>query len=522
MASYSRFETFDIKYNRAFLEKAKGLKPDLIKEIKLPTGLLSVSKNDADQVETHNAGSIENLKDIHMNRDDKVCLDFGDHMVGYVTLKVAKVGSHQDAPAYLRLKFAEVAEEVLDKIEDYDGWISKGWIQEEFIHIDVLPATIKLPRRYAFRYLEILTIDASQKFSVVIEDVSVEKISAVSMDMVPSISTGEALLDEIDRVSLRTLQDCMQDVFEDGPKRDRRMWMGDFRLQALVSYGTFDHFDLVKRSLYLFFGMPFNEDRISACIFTEPTPEPDDTFLIDYALFTAPTLYEYVIASGDHDTLKDLYPLAMKQLTNAISELNDQYILEDKGDGFWCFIDWSKGLNKQAGAQAILIYCMRFGLKLAELLNDSVMADTMQIWIDRCIQGAMNHFWDEDAQMFVSGDEDQISWGSQIWMILAGVMSQEANKDLIHRTIEKNPSIGMVTPYMHHYYVDALIECDEMALAFDVIKEYWGGMIKEGADTFWELYNPKDRSESPYGSNIVNSYCHAWSCTPAYFIRKYK
>lgn len=29
--------------------------------------------------------------------------------------------------------------------------------------------------------------------------------------------------------------DCMQSVFEDGPKRDRRLWLGDLRLQALAS-----------------------------------------------------------------------------------------------------------------------------------------------------------------------------------------------------------------------------------------------------------------------------------------------
>ena len=49
----------------------------------------------------------------------------------------------------------------------------------------------------------------------------------------------------------------------------------------------------------------------------------------------------------------------------------------------------------------------------------------------------------------------------------------------------------------------------------------WGGMNELGADTFWELYNPENPSESPYGGTIVNSYCHAWSCGPAYFLRKY-
>ncbi|MHB3894864.1 hypothetical protein ACYBX3_24565, partial [Klebsiella pneumoniae] len=38
-------------------------------------------------------------------------------------------------------------------------------------------------------------------------------------------------------------------------------------------------------------------------------------------------------------------------------------------------------------------------------------------------------------------------------------------------------------------------------------------------DTFWEAFSLSDYAISPYGSKHINSYCHAWSCTPAYFIR---
>ncbi|MBR3404572.1 MAG: beta-galactosidase [Firmicutes bacterium] len=54
--------------------------------------------------------------------------------------------------------------------------------------------------------------------------------------------------------------------------------------------------------------------------------------------------------------------------------------------------------------------------------------------------------------------------------------------------------------------------------ALQVLKDYWGGMINEGADTFWELYDPKDPEASPYGGSIVNSYCHAWSCAPFFAV----
>lgn len=49
----------------------------------------------------------------------------------------------------------------------------------------------------------------------------------------------------------------------------------------------------------------------------------------------------------------------------------------------------------------------------------------------------------------------------------------------------------------------------------------WGAMVAYGADTFWEIFDPQHPDFSPYGSKLINSYCHAWSCTPAWFIRQY-
>ena len=64
------------------------------------------------------------------------------------------------------------------------------------------------------------------------------------------------LLRRIDEVSIATLRDCMQTSFEDGPRRDQRLWVGDLRLQALTNYVTYKANDLVKRCLYLFAANP--------------------------------------------------------------------------------------------------------------------------------------------------------------------------------------------------------------------------------------------------------------------------
>ncbi len=106
-------------------------------------------------------------------------------------------------------------------------------------------------------------------------------------------------------------------------------------------------------------------------------------------------------------------------------------------------------------------------------------------------------------------------------MVLAGVMPDKKNRELCKRVLEKKAGIPLVTPYMYHYMTEALLQCGMKAEAVDLIKNYWGGMIRDGADTYWEVYNPEDPDFSPYGSTILNSYCHGWSCTPTYFIRKY-
>lgn len=267
--------------------------------------------------------------------------------------------------------------------------------------------------------------------------------------------------------------------------------------------------------------MTFNEGKLAACLFLDPEPEPDDTYLFDYALLFGSALLDYYEETKDEKTLKDLYPVAMRQIEIGLDYLTEDNIVPDHSDEFWCFVDWGDGLNSQAASLAILIYSIRYGIRLAKYMGDTDRIDLLQKKEEELKKSAVEHFWDEEQQMFVSGEERQISWATQIWMILARVFPKEKNRELILRTIEVNPRIRMVTPYMYHHYIDALIRSDEKERALNEMKRYWGEMVHDGADTFWEVYNPYNKYESPYGSVMINSYCHAWSCTPTYFLRKF-
>lgn len=132
--------------------------------------------------------------------------------------------------------------ELKHKSEDYDGWLSKSWIQEEYIHLDVLPTHLELSRRYSFRYIEITVIDTSPKWQAVFSNPQVQsETSASTKDLsIPAINDHE--LDNIYQVGLKTLQDCMQDVL--------RMVLSVIAAYGLGIFG-YKHWQTMQRSKIL-------------------------------------------------------------------------------------------------------------------------------------------------------------------------------------------------------------------------------------------------------------------------------
>lgn len=319
---------------------------------------------------------------------------------------------------------------------------------------------------------------------------------------------------------MNALQNCMQEVFEDGPKRDRRLWFGDLRLQALADYETFKNYNLVNRCLYLFAGLTRDDGQVSACLFTEPKVISDDTFLLDYSMFFGAALLDYYEASGDMETLRELSLCAYRQMDIAGGMFDEKNLIVMKNE-FLGFIDWKEGLDRQAALQGVYIYCAKRMKKMAEILGDTVREEKFKKEIREKTDAALKFLYDDFCGMFVSGYQRQINYASQVWKILAGVTDPEDGAGILDRLIAYGPEKGMVSPYMNHHFVEGLLVCGKKEQALEYVKYYWGGMVKAGADTFWELYNPENPAESPYGSSIVNSYCHAWSCSPAYLFRKY-
>lgn len=158
--------------------------------------------------------------------------------------------------------------------------------------------------------------------------------------------------------------------------------------------------------------------------------------------------------------------------------------------------------------------------KIAEILGDTAKAEELAKEAEEKTAAVRKYLLDEKTGLFVSGEEKQINYASQVWLILAGAVSIEEGSAMLDKLDELKPERNGLSVH-EPSLCGSTSDVRQKDQAMEYMKYYWGGMISHGADTFWELYNPENPAESPYGSSIVNSYCHAWSCTPTYLLRKY-
>jgi hypothetical protein len=509
------------KRRGAWLEKAEKATPELIRSPKKPAAVITVAK-DAASFQGWKIASTSEVNSVYnrpLKPGDSFILDFGEHLAGQFVLSLRSFDIPVDAPVRLALIFGEVLAEVTEPFDPYTGGLTRAWLQDETVNIDVVPQTLRLPRRYAFRYAKVTVVSCSTHGKFGFADLSAEAVtSADEARLLPFTprNAGEAALD---RVSRATLRDCMQTVFEDGPKRDRRLWLGDLRLQALANYATYRNYDLVKRSLYILAGTATDKGLVSTCAFEQPKPVRGGNSILDYTALFAPTVLEYLEASGDRKTAEDLWPLVLKQLDFTLEPVNAEGLFITP-KGWWCFIDWHRTLDKQAPEHAIVLFGLKATQRLAEKLGKAKEVTFIPELVARMESAARTSLWDETQGLFISGPKREISWASQAWMTIAGVPSPEQAKRAMSGVIRHPTAEKPVTPYMNHYVVEALQAAGLPDEATAHMNAYWGDMVKKGADTFWEVYVPGDDFLSPYKSHLMNSYCHAWSCTPSYFLRR--
>lgn len=443
-----------------------------------------------------------------------VIADFGETAVGRIRLGLAAEGPN-DAPVRLRITAAELPYEAAADFSGYRGTLSRAWLQDEVVTLDWLPGEFRLPRRFSLRYLkiEVLCVNSALR----IRDIVLEAESAAGRELPPG-PAPDGLLRAIDETGIRTLRNCMQTVLEDGPKRDRRLWLGDLRLEAAVNAVSFRRPDVVERSLYLLAGCSGDEGRCPGAVYERPVPRCGN-HVVDYALLLAPVLLDHWNWYGRSEPARRLYPLACHQyeLERGNFGADGLYVPQP---GHWVFIDHQPALDRSMPLQAVCICSLRALAELGRRLGDAAGAARFDADAEHLRRAARAAVLDPETMLVHSGPERQVSVASQVWMIIAGVLTPEEGRRSLASLELRKDAVPPVTPYLYSHLLEAYRICGESARLNALIRDYWGGMVERGADTFWEVYVPGDDLRSPYGDALVNSACHAWSCTSSCYLRE--
>jgi len=387
-----------------------------------------------------------------------------------------------------------------------------------------VPTVIKISRRLAFRYVKIELIGSSQYYDFKISNAECAAVTSVTKFPDRLQPNANKMITDIDKIGLNTLKECMQTVYEDGPKRDRRLWIGDLFLESLANGYSFKNYDLTKRCLYLLAGLSDHKGDLVGTVFEKPEPHPQALqYLMDYNFLYNVTLKEYAIATGDKATANDLWPVAKQQLDviRKFVKADGRMDYEKANKEWWLFFDWKADLHKEAALQGIAIYALKNTYQLAAFLDKKDDVKDLPVLIARMTKAAKQYMYDKQTNLFLSGDAKQVSYASQIWMVLGGVLNKKESQQTLKALQQFKNAVIPGAPYLYHFYIQSLIEAGMNTEAKAYLTNYWGGMVKKGADTFWEVYDPGNEYLSPYQFFPINSYCHAWSCTPVYFIRKY-
>ena len=465
---------------------------------------------------------IEALYASSLKQRRKVIVDMGEHMTGYFSLRVNHTGMPADAPIRLRITFAEVPAELNTPFDPYPGGLSRAWLQDETVTVMRLPATVRIERRVACRYVMIEVL-AQSSFDFRVEDITLEAVTSASGEA-PALAEGtDPMIRRIYDTGLKTLSECMQTVYEDGPKRDQRLWIGDLYLESLANACSFGNHALTRRCLYLLAALADEDGWLHATVYEYPQPEPQyNQHTMDYSLLYGVALLEYLKATGDMTTARELWPVVARQIEIARTYLKDYLYDMQKQPQWWLVFDWKDDLDRHASVQGLMIFAVERGWELAQMVGHERDVRDWPDLVKRMRRASRRAFYDADAGVVVSGSQRQVSYLSQVWMILSGTLTPKEGARAMTAVLNDPTACRPGSPYAYHYVIEALIACGMRDEAREQLLEYWGGMVRRGADTFWEVYDPMDDCKSPYGFYPVNSYCHAWSCTPVYFINTYK
>lgn len=437
-------------------------------------------------------------------------VDFGRQVVGYPAIAFRTL----PAGAQIEIQYGQSMREVLTAPVC-------GLQGVDFVTMDPGEAVRWVsPLVKGFRYARFIVHRAD-------EPVEIERISlhryCYDGPQVGRFDSDDALLDRIHEVSVYTVRLCMQrDHYSDDIKRERTLWMGDMRPEAMVNSYAFGDRELLPANLAELGGSRQVRD------------------FLEYQCWWGITLWDYWRFSGDLEYLR-----AQKaNLEDAVAHLERfavadgpvaGLIARDDAHPNWC-MDRRRGC--MVAQQALWVGLLRRGAELERALGDEATAAAWEVRAAAVAERVREVFWDEQAGAFLDAwHEGRIvrhyaQDGNALAVVFGIATPQQALRvsdflaERLHCPIGSKvvwpdfpPGEGVITfisPFMTQFEVEAHFLAGRPQRALETIRLTWGHMLSKGATTFWEGYDMDGEIPRP-GVSL----CHGWSGGPGWLLPRY-
>ena len=437
-------------------------------------------------------------------------IDFGKETFGYLQL------NGLSGNGKVNIFYGESREEALDT--KFCETLDQLAVNEKQVTDNALAKTSNLADKYtlgnskAFRYVYI-TKDEGVKYS----DVSM-LYEYKPVQYRGKFRSSDEELNNIWKVGEYTMHLTTREFFIDGIKRDRWTWSGD----AIQSY---------QMNYYLFFDAQTVRNTIWLLRGKDPVTSHSNT-IMDYTFYWFLSIYDYYMYTGDSRFIAQIYPRMQSMMDYVLGRTNANGMVEGL-TGDWVFVDWADGYMDKKGElsyEQVLftksLETMALCSKLAGNTADQTKYEKLASDLRAKLIPA---FWNETKKALVhnrlnGAQQQQVTRYANMFASFYNYLSPEQQQQIKTSVLLNDSILKISTPYMRYYELEALCAMGEHKQVMKEMKAYWGGMIREGATSFWEKYVPTDKGTqhlAMYGRPYGKSLCHAWGASPIYLLGKY-
>jgi alpha-L-rhamnosidase len=320
-----------------------------------------------------------------------------------------------------------------------------------------------------------------------------------------AFASSDSMLTRIWMNSAYTLRLCMHDFVMDGVKRDRLPWAGDLAMSIMANAYSFGDSEIIRRSLIALGRAGINETDING--------------IIDYSLWWVISQDLYQLYYSDFAHLKIEWMRIEETMSHLLSRCDTLGFL--KPQNTWLFIDWVDH-EKWTALQMLWIWAQKSMVKLAERMNDKETAIFWQKNSVDLIKNINEIAWNKEQEFWLGNPDfpERMSRHSNFLAVISGI-AQKDQYGGIERVLQDQEINPVGTPYMAGFENMAMSRLGNTQYMIDKTKDYWGGMLAQGATTFWEAFNINQMGKNhysfykrPYGKSL----CHAWSAGPSAFL----